>query len=57
LPIVAEQHRIVTKLEDLRALRDRLESALSTSDAVKQRLLESLLHEALTEGAHNKDIA
>lgn len=57
LPPLAEQHRIVAKVDVLMALCDRLEAALATADTTRQRLLESLLHEALTEGAHNKDIA
>ena len=47
LPPLAEQHRIVAKVDALMALCDRLEAALATSDTTKQRLLEALLREAL----------
>ena len=47
LPPLAEQHRIVAKVDALMALCDQLEASLSTSDDYRRRLLESLLHEAL----------
>lgn len=47
LPPLAEQHRIVTKVDALMALCDRLEAALTTTDTTRARLLEALLHEAL----------
>ena len=47
LPPLAEQHRIVAKVNELMALCDRLETALTTADATRARLLEALLHEAL----------
>ena len=46
-PPLAEQHRIVAKVDELMALCDRLEAALSTADTTRARLLEALLHEAL----------
>jgi hypothetical protein len=46
LPL-AEQHRIVAKVDALMALCDRLEAALATADTTRARLLEALLHEAL----------
>lgn len=48
LPPLAEQHRIVAKVDALMALCDRLEAALATTDTTRARLLEALLHEALT---------
>ena len=48
LPPLAEQHRIVAKIDELMALCDRLEVALTTADATRVRLLEALLREALT---------
>ena len=48
IPPLAEQHRIVAKVDELMALCDRLEAALSTADTTRSRLLESLIHEALT---------
>ncbi|SNT76803.1 restriction endonuclease subunit S [Paracoccus seriniphilus] len=47
LPPVAEQHRIVAKVDALMALCDRLEAALATTDTTRTRLFEALLHEAL----------
>jgi type I restriction enzyme S subunit len=47
LPPIAEQHRIVAKVDKLMALCDRLEASLVTMDAVRGRLLEALLTEAL----------
>jgi len=47
LPPLLEQHRIVTKVDELMALCDRLEAALQSADTSRARLLEALLHEAL----------
>lgn len=47
LPPLAEQRRIVAKVDALMALCDRLETALTTTDTTRARLLEALLHEAL----------
>ena len=51
LPPLAEQHRIVAKVDALMALCDRLEAALATTDTTRARLLEALLHEALHPAA------
>lgn len=51
LPPLAEQHRIVEKVDALMALCDRLEAALTAREATRARLLESLLHEALALAA------
>jgi type I restriction enzyme S subunit len=47
LPPLAEQHRIVAKVEALMALCDQLEASLTTATATRSRLLDALLHEAL----------
>jgi len=47
LPPLAEQHRIVAKVDALMALCDRLEAALTTADTARAHLLEALLHDAL----------
>jgi type I restriction enzyme S subunit len=47
LPALAEQHRIVARVDALMALCDRLEAALTTTDTTRARLLEALLHQAL----------
>jgi type I restriction enzyme S subunit len=48
LPPLAEQHRIVAKVDELMALCDRLEASLTTSNQTRTRLLEATLAEALT---------
>jgi type I restriction enzyme S subunit len=47
LPPLAEQHRIVAKVDELMALCDRLEASLTVGDDTRRRLLEAVLHEAL----------
>ena len=47
LPPLAEQHRIVAKVDELIALCDRLEASLTTRDDTLGRLIGALLHEAL----------
>jgi type I restriction enzyme S subunit len=47
LPPLAEQHRIVARVDALMALCDQLESSLTTATTTRSRLLEALLHEAL----------
>lgn len=47
IPPLAEQHRIVAKVDALMALCDRLEAALTTTDTTRTHLLEALLHQAL----------
>ena len=47
IPPLAEQHRIVAKVDELMALCDRLEASLTTSDQTRTRLLEATLAEAL----------
>ena len=50
LPPVAEQHRIVAKVDELMALCDRLEAGLVNGDDTRRRLLDALLAEALAPG-------
>jgi len=49
LPPLAEQHRIVAKVEELMALCDQLEQQLNQADQQRLRLLEAVLAEALVE--------
>ena len=49
VPPLAEQHRIVTKVDELMALCDQLEANLTAGDYTRRRLLDTLLHEALEE--------
>jgi type I restriction enzyme S subunit len=51
LPPLAEQHRIVAKVDELMALCDRLEASLQQADEHRRRLLEALLHQALEPAA------
>jgi type I restriction enzyme S subunit len=48
LPPLAEQHRIVAKVDELMVLCDRLEAQLTTTQTESRRLLEAVLHEALS---------
>jgi type I restriction enzyme, S subunit len=47
LPPLAEQNRIVAKVDALMALCDRLEASLTAAAATRRRLLDALLAEAL----------
>ena len=57
VPSLAEQRRIVAKVDELMALCDRLEAALAEADTTRQHLLEALLHEALAPGARELEAA
>jgi type I restriction enzyme, S subunit len=48
LPPLAEQHRIVAKVDELMALCDQLEARLTQSQNDSRRLLEAVLEAALT---------
>ena len=47
LPPLAEQQRIVAKVDELMALCDRLEAVLREREILRRRLLEAVLHDAL----------
>jgi type I restriction enzyme S subunit len=49
LPPLAEQHRIVAKVEDLMVLVDEMEAQLDASRATTAALLDAVVHE-LTNG-------
>ena len=57
LPPLAEQRRILTKVDVLMALCDRLEVNLTTADTTRARLLEALLHEALAPSSNIMEAA
>ncbi len=50
IPPLAEQRRIVAKVDELMALCDRLEASLVTGDETQGQLLQTLLHDALNSG-------
>lgn len=47
IPPLAEQHRIVAKVDELMALCDQLETTLIEGEQTRSKLLEAVLHEAL----------
>ena len=49
LPPLAEQHRIVAKVDGLTACCDQLEVSLAIEGDTRRRLLDALLYEALEE--------
>ena len=51
LPPLAEQHRIVAKVEELMALCDQLEGALQTADQTADRLAAAVVHQITTPEA------
>ena len=52
VPPLAEQQRIVAKVDELMALCDRLEAGLGSAGDTRNRLLESLLQDTLTPPAY-----
>jgi type I restriction enzyme S subunit len=54
LPPLAEQHRIIAKVDGLMALCDQLEANLITADHTRLRLLGALLAEALAPAAERE---
>jgi type I restriction enzyme S subunit len=57
IPPLAEQHRIVVRVDALMAICDRLEASLTTADTTRQRLLTALLHEALNPAEQELEAA
>ncbi|PHQ84766.1 MAG: hypothetical protein COB65_04805, partial [Thalassobium sp.] len=55
LPPLAEQHRIVAKVDALMALCDQLEASLTNTATTRSKLLNALLHEALEPAAETAD--
>jgi type I restriction enzyme S subunit len=51
LPPLAEQNRIVAKVDELMRLCDHLETSLTTADDTRRRLLDAILAEALAPAA------
>ena len=57
VPPLAEQHRIVTKVDELMVLCDQLEESLATACDTRRRLLDAVLHDALAPGVEPKAAA
>jgi type I restriction enzyme, S subunit len=57
LPPLAEQHRIVAKVDALMTLCDQLEASLTTATSTRSKLLNALLHEALEPSAEELEMA
>ena len=57
LPPIAEQRRIVSTVDELVALCDQLEGSLASADTARQRLLETILHEAIEPAAQTLEAA
>ncbi len=55
LPPLAEQHRIVAKVDALMTLCDQLEASLTTTATTRSKLLNALLHEALEPAVEAAD--
>jgi len=53
LPPLAEQHRIVAKVDELMALCERLKAQLTAAQTESRRLLEATLHQALSDHPGN----
>ena len=51
VPSLAQQHGIVAKVEELMSVCDQLEAQLRTTQDERHRLLEAVLHEALSPTA------
>jgi type I restriction enzyme S subunit len=49
LPPLAEQQRIVAKVDELMALCDEWQAQLAAGQSARRHLLEATLHEALAE--------
>ena len=50
LPPLAEQRRIVAKVDELMAVCDQLEASLAGGEETQEQLVGALLHETLATG-------
>jgi type I restriction enzyme S subunit len=51
LPPLAEQHRIVAKVDELMRLCDEMERRLAVTASLRSQLLEAVLHDAIVEAS------
>jgi type I restriction enzyme S subunit len=56
IPPLAEQHRIVAKVDELMALCNELEQSLAAEQTKRARLLEALLHDALEDALPAREL-
>jgi type I restriction enzyme S subunit len=56
LPPLAEQRRIVAKVDELMAVCDELEQSLATEQTERGRLLEALLRDALQDALPTREL-
>jgi type I restriction enzyme S subunit len=56
LPPLAEQHRIVAKVDELMAVCDGLKQSLAAEQTERGRLLEALLHDALEDALPAREL-
>jgi len=54
VPPIAEQRRVVARVDELMTLCGRLEASLTTADETRRRLLEALLAQALAPGGERE---
>jgi type I restriction enzyme S subunit len=57
MPPLAEQHRIVAKVNELMTLCDHLDVALDRAESHRTGLLDALLHEALSTDSPTAEAA
>lgn len=57
IPPLAEQHRIIAKVDELIVLCNQLEKNLTNDTEIRLRLLDAVLHEALARGTEPKTTA
>ncbi len=55
LPPLAEQRRIVAKVDELMALCDQLEASLAAGEGTRGRLIDALVHEALKPAGNHHE--